>query len=90
MHQILCRLLKLCNAKVTTYFKEINSFVGTDHLKEYFKEIVAKGGEGVMLREPQSLYKQGRSKSLRKYKEYFDTEVKVIENAYPHGFNCQQ
>lgn len=63
---------------------------GPEHLKEYFKSIVAKGGEGVMLREPGSIYKQGRSKSLRKYKEYFDTEVKVVENAYPHGFNCLQ
>jgi ATP-dependent DNA ligase len=59
-------------------------------LKEYFDSIIAKGGEGVMLREPQSLYKSGRSNSLRKFKPYFDTEVKVIENNYPHGFNCQQ
>jgi hypothetical protein len=43
-----------------------------------------------MLREPQSLYKEGRSESLKKYKEYFDTEVKVLQNNYPHGFSCQQ
>jgi hypothetical protein len=43
-----------------------------------------------MLREPQSLYKAGRSESLRKFKPFFDTEVKVIENNYPHGFLCQQ
>jgi ATP-dependent DNA ligase len=43
-----------------------------------------------MLREPQSLYKAGRSESLRKFKPYFDTEVKVIENNYPHGFKCEQ
>jgi DNA ligase-1 len=63
---------------------------GKDHLKQYFDEIIAKGGEGVMLREPQSLYKAGRSDSLRKFKPFFDTEVKVVENNYPHGFNCVQ
>jgi DNA ligase-1 len=63
---------------------------GKEHLKQYFDEIIAKGGEGVMLREPHSFYKIGRSNSLRKFKPFFDTEVKVIENNYPHGFNCQQ
>jgi hypothetical protein len=43
-----------------------------------------------MLREAQSYYKVGRSPSLRKYKAFFDTEVRVIENNYPHGFNCEQ
>ena len=43
-----------------------------------------------MLREPHSLYKVGRSESLRKFKPFFDTEVKVLENNYPHGFNCVQ
>jgi DNA ligase-1 len=65
-------------------------FIGKDNLKDYFDSIIAKGGEGVMLREPQSLYKAGRSESLRKFKPYFDTEVKVIENNYPYGFNCEQ
>jgi DNA ligase-1 len=59
-------------------------------LKEYFSDIIAKGGEGVMLREPQSIYKTGRSQSLRKFKPFFDAEVKVLENKYPHGFNCEQ
>jgi ATP-dependent DNA ligase len=37
-------------------------------LKEYFEEIVKKGGEGVMLRKPNSMYEEGRSKGLKKYK----------------------
>jgi DNA ligase-1 len=41
---------------------------GKSHLKEYFNKIIEKGGEGVILREPQSVYKPGRSTSLRKYK----------------------
>jgi DNA ligase-1 len=63
---------------------------GPEHLKEHFDNIIAKGGEGVMLREPQSLYKAGRSNSLKKFKPFFDTEVRVIENNYPHGFKCLQ
>jgi ATP-dependent DNA ligase len=43
-----------------------------------------------MLREPQSMYTAGRSNSLRKYKHLFDTEVKVVENNWPYGFNCLQ
>ena len=43
-----------------------------------------------MLREPGSFYKHGRSSSLRKYKPFADAEVKVIENNYPHGFQCIQ
>ena len=63
---------------------------GKSHLKEFCDQVIAKGGEGVMLREPRSLYKAGRSESLKKYKPYFDTEVKVIESNYPHGFKCEQ
>ena len=59
-------------------------------MQEFFDSIIAKGGEGVILREPQSMYKAGRSDSLRKYKPYFDAEVRVIENNYPHGFQCKQ
>ena len=43
-----------------------------------------------MLREPGSLYVNGRSAHLRRFKPFFDTEVKVIKNQYPHGFICEQ
>jgi ATP-dependent DNA ligase len=41
---------------------------GNTHLKEYFDSIIAKGGEGVMLRKSMSLYEGGRSESLKKFK----------------------
>ena len=62
---------------------------GKAHLKEIAEGIVSRGGEGLMLREPGSLYTAGRSPSLRKYKPYFDTEVIVVESNYPQGFTCQ-
>jgi ATP-dependent DNA ligase len=63
---------------------------GNEHLREYFDAITKKGGEGVMLRKSMSLYEGGRSEGLKKYKEFFDTEVKVLQNNYPHGFECLQ
>ena len=61
-----------------------------EHLEKYYKEITSQKGEGVMLREPESLYEYGRSNAMKRYKEYQDTEVKVIKNMYPHGLECQQ
>jgi ATP-dependent DNA ligase len=65
-------------------------FKGKQHLEQFFNEILNKKGEGVMLRAAKSLYTSGRSDSLRKYKKFFDTEVNVLENKYPHGLQCQQ
>lgn len=61
-----------------------------EHLLKFTEEILSKGGEGVMLREPGSLYKAGRSPSMQKVKASLDTEVKVVKNQYPHGFTCEQ
>jgi DNA ligase-1 len=88
---IKCQGKKFSKKIVTRYPKiQFSLPEGNLHLKEFFTSIVAKGGEGVMLREPQSMYKSGRSESLKKYKPFFDSEVQVLENNYPHGFNCKQ
>ena len=74
-------------------FAKIVEFVkceGKEHLKRFNKAIIEKGGEGVILREPGSLYENKRSTSLRKFKPYFDTEVKVLKSQYPYGFTCEQ
>ena len=63
---------------------------GKEHLNNFLAEIVEKKGEGVMLREPGSLYESGRSNKMKKYKEFVDTEVKVIKNKYPYGLECEQ
>ena len=74
-------------------FAKIVEFVkceGKEHLKQFNKSIIEKGGEGVILREPGSIYKCGRSTSLRKFKPYFDAEVRVLKTQYPYGFECEQ
>ena len=50
-----------------------------NHMKSIFENIVSKGGEGIMLRQPDSKYMQKRSKTLLKVKPTDDAEA-VIEN----------
>ena len=74
-------------------FAKIVDFVKSerkDHLNKFNQSVLSKGGEGVMLRESGSKYKSGRSTSLRKFKPFYDTEVLVKKNQFPHGFACEQ
>jgi len=51
---------------------------GVDHLRKELGRVEAEGGEGLMLREPGSLYVDGRSTTLLKVKSFFDAEATVI------------
>ena len=51
-----------------------------EHLRKELKEIESLGGEGVMLRSPDSPYTVGRSYDLLKVKTYEDTEATVIKH----------
>lgn len=51
---------------------------GISHLKEELERIESLGGEGLMLRQPGSLYIAGRSSTLLKVKTFHDAEAKVI------------
>ncbi|MFZ2267663.1 MAG: DNA ligase [Azonexus sp.] len=53
---------------------------GHEHLRETLREIEAIGGEGLMLRQPGSLYEAGRSTTLYKVKSFHDAEATVIEH----------
>ncbi|MCK4708231.1 MAG: DNA ligase [Gammaproteobacteria bacterium] len=48
------------------------------HLDQHLKIIEQKGGEGLVLRNPQSLYETGRSPNALKVKSFDDMEGKVI------------
>lgn len=73
--------------------QEINNLIGkTDFIKfvenieinyqkeveEYHNKFVEEGYEGVMIRLPNSIYENKRSKSLLKYKHFLDNEFKII------------
>ena len=51
---------------------------GTGHLKQMLAQVEAKGGEGLMLRRPGSIYEAGRSNTLLKVKTFHDAEAVVL------------
>lgn len=50
---------------------------GTEHLLSLLMDVVAGGGEGLMLRQPKSLYEAGKSMTLLKVKLFHDAEAVV-------------
>ena len=53
---------------------------GGDHLRDELARVEHLGGEGLMLRQPGSLYVAGRSTTLLKVKQFLDGEARVIEH----------
>ena len=49
-----------------------------DHLIKEMDKVVASGGEGIMLRHPESKYEEKRSDKLLKVKKFDDSEATVI------------
>ena len=49
-------------------------------MQAFLKEIEAKGGEGVMLRNPNTPYHGGRSSNLLKLKSQYDAECTVTRH----------
>ena len=58
---------------------------GLEHLQEELARVEALGGEGLMLRQPQSRYEAGRSATLLKVKTFHDAEARVIEHLAGQG-----
>ena len=69
-----------------------------NHLDKVYQDIIQKGGEGIMLKDPESPYEGKRSNYLLKYKPNFDEEAIIIgykpgQNKYQGmlgGFICKQ
>jgi DNA ligase-1 len=58
---------------------------GPEHLQQELDRISQLGGEGVMLREPDSQYEPGRSHTLLKVKRFLDGEGRVIAHLPGRG-----
>ena len=54
--------------------------VDKDYLDKRMKEIIALKGEGCIVRDPNSLYENRRSKSMLKVKEFHDAEATILEH----------
>lgn len=61
---------------------------GREHLHEVLQSVLSNGGEGLMLRQPGSLYVRKRSATLLKVKTFLDAEAKVV--GYTQGKNRLQ
>jgi DNA ligase 1 len=62
----------------------------TEKLQELFRDIIEQKGEGLMLRNPRSVYKHKRSKNLLKLKPFFDAEAIVVEHEMGKGRNSDR
>ncbi len=51
---------------------------GKEHLKNELLRVEKLGGEGLIVRKPDSLYSSGRSADILKVKSYYDMEATVI------------
>ncbi|KAJ3243937.1 hypothetical protein HDU77_010122 [Chytriomyces hyalinus] len=60
-----------------------------EHVKKLLKQIESKGGEGLMLRKPGSLYVGKRSSTLLKVKSFYDAEAVVIAHEPGRGKNSR-
>lgn len=52
---------------------------GLEHLRAELARVETLGAEGLMLRQPGSLYESGRSNTLLKVKTFYDSEAVVID-----------
>jgi DNA ligase-1 len=68
------KYLKECPIKVVQQIKIKNA----SDLNKQYKIILSQGGEGMMIRRPESKYVGKRSNDLLKYKPTFDSEAKII------------
>lgn len=48
------------------------------HLQQFYQDILSKGGEGVVVRNPDAHYVHGRSAQILKLKPVFDEECQVV------------
>lgn len=58
---------------------------GIEHLKSELARVESLGGEGLMLRDPESMYRAGRNSTLLKVKTFHDAEATVIEHLPGEG-----
>ena len=54
------------------------AFTSVEAMERHLDEIIANGGEGLMLHHKQATYQHGRNPHLLKLKRYEDAEAKVL------------
>ena len=72
------RIKSLVNTSRSLTISKQLEFHDRKEFDNYYSEVIAKGGEGVMLHRKNSLYQGKRSYDLQKLKPYEDAEAKVV------------
>lgn len=85
-YQTLQHIIQKANVKHLQLVKQFKVRDKTQ-LKQKMAEVVALGGEGLMLHRASALYETGRSDALLKLKPYADAEAVVIEHLAGRGKN---
>ena len=85
------RLLTLSKINFPRYARvvEHTKITGQGPLNQMLETVLNKGGEGLVLRRPETFYQYGRSNAMLKLKPYDDDEAKVIENKENDIALCQ-
>ena len=60
-------------------FAQQIKITGEKMMTEFYQNIIGNGGEGIMMKHPLSLYANGRSNYMLKYKPAFDREAIIID-----------
>ena len=81
------RIVEIVKQTNVPYLKAVTQFRVKDEaeLNQRLKQVVATGGEGLMLHRADALYETGRSANLLKLKPYFDAEAKVVGHTEGKG-----
>ena len=74
--EVLAKFLKNKPNENLIIIKQINMRDNAQFLK-FAKNIIAKGGEGAVVREPNAPYERKRSKNALKFKKFIDAECEV-------------
>jgi len=60
-------------------FAKQKKITGESMMKSFYQEIIDNGGEGIMMKHPLTVYENGRSNYMLKYKPSFDREAIIID-----------
>jgi DNA ligase-1 len=68
-----------CDIECPIIFANQIKIKSMKHLEDIYKDILSKGGEGVMIKDPTSSYEDKRSDYMLKYKPCFDAEAIIVD-----------
>jgi DNA ligase-1 len=78
-----------CNSIISLI--PIQKCKGKQHLQKHIEETVKKGGEGIMIYNPNLPYQTGRCNNVLKVKKYYESEITFLERSDKSlHFKCRQ